>query len=101
MFEVKAEPLRKTMDDLSTLPNNVKTIMTPEEQLVIDRYFPEAVEGCDTLKMMGISTVLFLALANPITEGLLQRVPFCNGNMIAIMLVKVLVFVIALFLLSR
>lgn len=90
------------MDDLSTLPVNNKTVLSPQEQQVIDLYFPKDESGsCDNLKVVGYGALLFMVLANPLSEGLLEKIPFCNGNQLCLMVVKVLIFVVALFLLSR
>ncbi len=90
-----------SMDELSSLPENNNAVLSPDDEKVIEYYFPPSPDNDDKkLKTIGYAALLFAALANPITSGLMENIPFCNDNPLCIMLVKIFIFVLVLFLLS-
>jgi len=87
------------MDKLSELPP-ADTKMTPQENEVMNKYFGDATPQEATLswskifKLALYTTLLFLALSNPITENLFSNLPYCGNSMITVLLTKAFLFMV-------
>ena len=90
-------------DDLSSLPVNDNTQLTPDEENTINRFFPQSTsvgkkdddksDWKPLLKLAGYSSILFIALANPFIDHLLVMVPYLQSDLY-LLLFKVMLFFI-------
>lgn len=82
------------MDKLSDLPES-DVELTPQENEILERYFPEKESKggfLQALKLSGGATLLFILLSNSIVDSLLTHVPFCGDSSLTIMGIKVAMF---------
>jgi len=98
--------MMSSMDDLTTLPLNDDAVVSPQETEVIERFFPNSEtspssDGSSNLTLIGYATLLFIALANPFVDNLLEKIPWFNGSHVSVIAVKTLIFVIILFILQQ
>lgn len=109
-------------DNLGTLPLKNDTVKTSEEEAVIKQLFPhpppQVLQGPQGIqsqygpspiqsniknsppskinwKLLGISIILFIALANPWIDNMLCKIPYCEGKLNLLGL-KTLLFIILL-----
>jgi len=106
------------MDKLSDLPVKNDTVKTPEEAAVMNQFFPGGQTGAHgpppgammpggqgpppqaqpaqksrlNWKLIGLSAVLFVALANPWIDAMFYKIPYCGTNAAALLGIKVLLF---------
>jgi len=112
--------LQNNMDNLSDLPIKNDTVKTKEEVEVIEQFFPgKSVEPfpggapqndsgntLDTLKtklnwkLIGLSSLLFVALANPFIDGIFCKIPYCGDNAMTMLGIKVFLFIITMIIIS-
>ena len=111
------------MDKLTDLPVKSDTVKTKDESEIMDQLFPRGArsEGSSAprageapaadstqasmrsklnLKMIGLASLLFVALANPWIDNLFCKLPYCGDNALAVMGVKVLIFIIVLVIIN-
>lgn len=118
------------MDKLSDLPPKNDTVKTPEETAVMDQFFPgggvaasnappshqpdageppqpqQLYKSTDpsssrlNWKLIGFSAVLFISLANPWIDKLLCNIPYCGGNTMTLLGIKVLLFLLLIVVFS-
>ena len=90
------------MDKLADLPP-VETQLSDQENRVLKTYFDGSNAGgssgdsskptwMQTLKLALYTTVLFLALCNPITDAVFCRLPYCGEGVVSLLAVKTLLF---------
>lgn len=87
------------MDEIQKLPTDDKYKNTPQELKVLSQYFEKPEAGSKLLievKDVLIASVIFLVLANPITEWILDYVPHMGSPLIRT-LGKVVFFAIILY----
>jgi len=92
------------MDDLMSLPLKEDAALTPAEAQVMERFFSPRDGGATTgssLTLVGYATLLFIALGNPWIDVLLDKIPWLNGSWLCVFAVKILLFMIVLFVLQR
>ena len=104
-------------DRLADLPPKPDSTPSPQEAAVLNKYFSNDGSNADpskqgagvpspsTSKMSGwktaaAGTVLFLLLANQYIDALFCKIPYC-GNQIALLVLKAVLFFIALFLIIK
>lgn len=109
------------MDRLSDLPEKNDTVKTPEEAAIMGQFFPEnggpssrrvgqAEPDEDDedersepsrldWKLIGTSSVLFLALANPWIDSALCKIPYC-GSAGMLLVIKFIVFLLLMIVIS-
>ena len=99
------------LDKLDDLPTG-DAPHSPQEAAVMKKYF-DADEEDDapakstgktwgaTFKFAGIATVLFALLANPWIDMGLCYVPYCGGNAIGLLVLKMLIFMVLFVVLYR
>lgn len=116
------------MDKLSELPPKNDNVKSNEEAEIMNKFFPgnqlgnpqgnqlgspqAPLEGSQPLmgkssysskinwKLIGLSTALFLALANPWIDDLFCNVPYCGNNSMSMLGCKVLLFITLMILIS-
>jgi hypothetical protein len=91
------------MDSLNDLPPT-DTVPTSQEKAILENFFDDSssstrVSGINW-KLVGITSVLFLALANPWIDQVLCKVPYCGGSPTTSFITKLVVFIIILVLLQ-
>lgn len=86
------------MDKLSELPPT-ETQLTPQENQVMKKYFgdgetpPEQrMSWASIFKLALYATILFLALSNPITDGIFSKIPYCGEGIMTLLATKAIVF---------
>ena len=85
------------MDKLSELPP-IETKLTPQEHDVMQKYFGDSeapekqLSWSQIFKLAIYATVLFLALANPITDGIFSKIPYCGEGVVALLATKAVIF---------
>ena len=87
------------MDRLSDLPPKEDTELTPQENEVMKNMFggtgsTKKKGWMETLKLAGLSAVLFVVLANPWIDMLFSKLPYCGENVMSTLIVKTLLFLI-------
>lgn len=89
------------MDKLADLPP-VETQLSDQERGVLNKYFADG-DGASTgdnskptwmqtMKLALYTTILFLALCNPITDAVFCRLPYCGEGVVTLLAVKTLLF---------
>lgn len=90
------------MDKLSDLPV-ADTVKTPEEEAVIGQYFPEDATTKKSAgsrlksvnwKVVGLATLLFILLANPMSNSVVKKLPYIGSSKTTGFLAKLVLFVI-------
>ena len=105
------------MDNLDNLPLKEDTVSSSHEEEVMGKFFPQTgqrtpprgppqgsvikndpnpdlePEGLNW-KVIGYTTVLFLALANPWVDLLFCKIPYCGDNAPILLGIKTLIFAI-------
>lgn len=89
------------MDKLADLPPK-ETQLSEQENDVLKKYFGENSVSTEspksswmqTFKLALYASILFLALCNPITDGIFCRLPYCGEGVVTILAMKTLVFMI-------
>lgn len=104
------------MDSLSDLPLNNDTVKTPEEQAIMQQFFPGSNSTLDDdddddtgsssssgvdWKLVGYATGLFVILANPWIDRLLCLIPYCGENSVMLFIIKGLLFLLLMIIISR
>lgn len=86
------------MDKLSDLPP-AETKLTQQENEVMKKYFGDAEPPADKqlswtsiLKLALYATVLFIALSNPIIDGLFCKLPYCGDGVMTLLATKAVLF---------
>lgn len=85
-------------DELINLPESKEDI-SPQEKEIINSLFgnpsahPEYVKPPFNWKLIGCTTILFVALANPWIDELMSKMPYCD-NPIIIFGIKVILFLV-------
>jgi hypothetical protein len=88
------------MDKLSDLPPKEDTELTPQEDEVMKNVFGGGSTSTkkkgwmETLKLAGLSTLLFVALANPWIDVIFSKLPYCGESATSTLMVKALLFLI-------
>lgn len=102
------------MDKLSDLPT-AETEPTPQENQVMEKYFPEDEDSesnpkpvqkkklswTETFKLAGMAALLFLALSNSWVDVIFDKIPYCGENPLTLSGVKTLVFLILFVVMYR
>ena len=89
------------MDSLKDLPIDDKSQLSPEQRVVMEKYVGvpavESNEGQQSSRWMIIAylSALFIALINPITQGLFDRFPYFGGNNISVLVLTTIIFMVA------
>lgn len=90
------------MDSLKDLPIDDKSQLSPEQKTVMEKYVgtPPAVENTveqHSSKWMIIAylSALFVALINPLTQGLFDRFPYFGGNNVSVLVLTTIIFMVA------
>jgi len=91
------------MDKLTDLPPT-QSPSTPAEEAVMNQFFGPPGEPAKTTsrfgriewKLLGATALLFVLLANPWSDLLLCKVPYCGGSMMTSLITKTVLFVIIL-----
>lgn len=89
------------MDKLTDIPPK-ETQLSEQENDVLKKYFGESSVSTEspksswmqTFKLALYASILFLALCNPITDGIFCRLPYCGEGVVTILAMKTLVFMI-------
>ena len=107
------------MDKLSDLPPKNDSVKTADEETVMGQFFPKGHDRNPSQsedvqdqgqrqsliqkvnwKLIGCSAVLFILLANPWIDKIFCKVPYCGDNAIALLGLKVLLFILVLIVMS-
>jgi hypothetical protein len=93
-------------EKLSDLPTKDGVNLMPHENDVMNRFFgnssPSKKSGGKVdWKLVGYVTILFAALANPWIDIAMSRIPHCKDYPIILFAIKVMIFVLAVVLISR
>jgi hypothetical protein len=89
------------MDSLKDLPIDDKSQLSSEQRTVMEKYVgAPAVEntgGQQSSRWMIIAylSALFVALINPMTQGLFDRFPYFGGNNISVLVLTTIIFMVA------
>jgi len=89
------------MDSLKDLPIDDKSQLSPEQRTVMEKYVGvpavENTEGQQSPRWIIIAylSALFVALINPITQGLFDRFPYFGGNNISVLVLTTIIFIVA------
>lgn len=94
------------MDTLKDLPVDDKSQLSSDQKAIMEKYVgtPAAQKEGDGLdsedssskwKIIAYVSVLFVALLNPIVQGLFNRFPYFGGNEISVLVLTTIIFVIA------
>jgi hypothetical protein len=89
------------MDSLKDLPIDDKSQLSQEQRVVMEKYVGapavENTEGQQSSRWMIIAylSALFVALINPITQGLFDRFPYFGGNNISVLVLTTIIFMVA------
>lgn len=87
------------MDSLDSLPVDEKSKNNPQDVEIMKKYFGDNVlhdkPDNTKYKIIAVVTLLFAVISNPITQGILYRLPFIEGNKIYTTVLSVLVFLIS------
>lgn len=73
------------MDDINNLPTNDSTNSTPQELEILQRYFQNKPEGKKIyyeVKEVLFATLIFLLIANPLFDKLMDYVPHMGSPLI-------------------
>lgn len=90
------------MDDLENLPTSEEEAVPAGDQEIMDKYFKKPEESSERTsgacggkwKTIGISALVFLALANPWVSSLFQKIPYLGGNNMTELLAMVMTFLV-------
>lgn len=104
------------MDRLTDLPLNPNSQKTPEESQILNQFFPGKPQENQEVpsnpnpspqnqkkmnwKVIGITTLLFVLLANPWMDGLFCKIPYCGENSTVIFGVKTILFMLLIIVLT-
>lgn len=93
------------MERLADLPAKEDVAPTPQEDEVMKKFFdaPQSSGSSsgktstergwgETLKLALYAAIIFFALANPWVDSVFCMVPYCGGSVIALLLIKMLLF---------
>ena len=86
-------------DKISSLPVDENAQNTPQELKVLSHYFQNPEKGrklMDEVKDIAIASIIFLVLANPLTDIILDYVPHMGSPLIRT-IAKVVFFAIAFY----
>lgn len=96
------------MEKLSDLPPVETSEATPQESVVMKKYFGVTPDGPKTklgwtgaVKLSFYATALFVILANPWIDSLLCVVPYCGDNALIMLAAKALLFMILLIVVNK
>lgn len=91
------------MDSLKDLPVDNKSTLSPEHKTILDKYVGAApndngssfsVSSTSKWKTTLYIALVFLSLVNPITQGLLSKIPHVGDNYVSILGLTTLIFVL-------
>ncbi len=96
------------MDKLADLPPK-ETQLSEQENGVLKKYFGETSSSSgedgtapvgkpgwiQTFKLALYASILFIALCNPITDGVFCRLPYCGEGVVSLLAAKTLIFMIS------
>ena len=104
------------MDKLEDLPVKNDTVVSPQENNIMDEYFggnngqnaaqmsaqgaqhqnkDETKRASINWKLIGYSALIFVLLANPWVDGMFEKMPYCSNTML-ILALKVMIFIVAM-----
>jgi len=89
------------MDSLKDLPVDDKSQLSQEQKTVMEKYIgAPAVENTKEQQssrwmIIAYLSALFIALINPMTQGLFDRFPYFGGNNISVLVLTTIIFVVA------
>lgn len=90
------------MDELENLPTSEEEAVPAGDQEIMDKYFKKSEESTEKSsgssigkwKIIGVSALVFLALANPLMNSLFQKLPYLGGNNMTELLAMVMTFLV-------
>jgi len=92
------------MDKLSELPEKEDTVPSELEEKIIEKYFDPQEENHDKKKsilyLVFYTTLLFIALSNPLTENMSHFIPFLQ-NQITWYMLRIAIFAICFFVIYK
>jgi hypothetical protein len=88
------------MDSLKDLPFDDKSQLSTEQKTVMEKYVgvpatENTGEQSSRWMIIAYLSVLFIALINPMTQGLFDRFPYFGGNNISVLVLTTIIFAIA------
>ena len=95
------------MENLDTLPQNNNTILTQEEEEVLNMFGSKKDSSSNkqsflhSTKFCLYASILFLLLANPWVDPLFEKLPWCGENKMFILGVKAVIFFLGIALLKK
>jgi hypothetical protein len=96
------------MDTLDSLPINEKESLNPQHKSILEKYIggpatksesaPQNAESnfssSERWKVIGYASLIFVLIANPFIQSLLDKAPYFGGNNLKVLLLSVLLFII-------
>uniref|UniRef100_A0A6C0LZU5 Uncharacterized protein n=1 Tax=viral metagenome TaxID=1070528 RepID=A0A6C0LZU5_9ZZZZ len=93
------------MDAIDSLPNDDGHEETPDELNILNEYFAKASKSTTSMDHNVSSafhmTILFLALANPLTDKLMELVPHMGTSLVRMGVKLILFFIVSYILIAR
>lgn len=92
------------MENLSSLPQNTNTVLSKEEEDVLEMFGSKKSQKTSFLhstKFCLYVSLLFLILANPWIDPIFEKLPYCGENKMFILGVKTVIFFLGVALLKR
>lgn len=94
------------MDSLTNLPVDENDNTSPQEQVILSRYFGDEKETSTSSssmnwKLVGYTSLLFVLLANPWIDKLFEMIPYCGSTSYGVFGIKVLLFLFLLIIIMK
>lgn len=84
------------MDNIDSLPTLENSDFTPDEESVLNTFFPDEDEEVDekkfNWKFFIILIVLFVLLASSLLNGLFNKIPYVSKNEYTVLIFKTVLF---------
>jgi hypothetical protein len=88
------------MDSLKDLPVDDKSQLSSDQKTVMEKYVgaPASVDNVEEQsskwKLIAYISALFIALVNPLTQGIFNRFPYFGNNEVSVLVLTTIIFVI-------